>query len=433
MRAVAIVLAALVCASCGSGSSGTSPDPSMPSSSAAMPPVTATSAPASASSSSSSPSTPATPQNPSTPTTSTSSPPSRRITYKIVEIPRLTAAGAMTANAVNDQGIIVGDYSPYCVPNCSAPGQSFTPAQAWMYQRSSGALNQLIFDPSETGAGASGVSNSGIISGREFSPQNGIQPVIWTVTGGAMALSGPDCSCWAVAANDGGTVIGQFQGPGAPGSAAIMWTPPVYAQTILPGLECDYCPRVGISIYAINNGGTAVGSSLSSIVRNGQPTTGGSFAVEWQAGAVSSLGALQGSNTSAAYGINNSGDVVGGSGSGQGSGAAFHAFLYRGGTMTDLGALSGDTNSSADSINDAGQIVGSSDDGNKKRAFVYEHGQMYDLNSLIDSTDPLAGLVSLQEAVSISSNGLIAVNGIDSRDTGGNAGAQRAFLLVPSH
>ena len=338
----------------------------------------------------------------------------------------------MTANAVNNQGIIVGDYDPYCVPNCSAPGQSFTPAQAWMYQRSSGALNQLTFDPSETGAGANGVSDNGIISGREFSPQNGIQPVIWTVTGGAMALSGPDCSCWAVAANDGGTVIGKYQSSGSPGSAAILWTPPVYAQTILPGLECDYCSRVGISINAINNAGTAVGSSLSSVVRTGQPTTGGSFAVEWQAGAITSLGSLQDSGRSAAYGINDGGDVVGSSVATRASGAPAHAFLYRHGTMTDLGTLPGDTNSAADSINDAGRIVGSSDDGNTKRAFLYERGRMYDLNSLIDPTDPLAGLVRLQEAVSISANGLIAINGTDSRDSGENAGAQRAFLLVPS-
>lgn len=338
----------------------------------------------------------------------------------------------MTANAVNDQGVIVGDYSPYCVPNCSAPGQSFTPAQAWMYQQSSGALNQLIFDPSETGAGANGVSDNGLISGSETSPQNGLRAAIWTVSGGSMLLGGAGCSCWAVAANDAGTVIGQYQDSGFPGSAALMWTPPGYAQISLPGLECDYCNRLGISINALNSGGTAVGGSVESVVSNGQVVSAGSFAVEWRAGAVTSLGSLQDSNTSAAYGINTNGDVVGSSVVSSASGVPSHAFLYHGGTMTDLSTLSGDTNSSANSINDAGQIVGSSDNGTTKRAFVYERGRMYDLNSLIDPTDPLAGHVSLEGAVSISANGLIAVNGTDSRDSGENAGAQRAFLLVPS-
>jgi probable HAF family extracellular repeat protein len=213
-----------------------------------------------------------------------------------------------------------------------------------------------------------------------------------------------------------------------------MWTPPGYAQTVLPGLECDYCDRLNIALNGVNNAGTAVGSSLSSVYVNGQEVSGGSFAVEWQdGGSATSLGSLQDSGASAAYGINDSGDVVGSSVVGQSSGAPSHAFLHTHGTMSDLGTLSGDTNSSAGSINDSGLIVGSSDDGTTTRAFLYEDGQMYDLNSLIDPSDPLAGLVSLENAVGISSNGYIAVNGTDSRDSGENAGALRAFLLVPSH
>ena len=53
---------------------------------------------------------------------------------------------------------------------------------------------------------------------------------------------------------------------------------------------------------------------------------------------------------------------------------------------------------------------------------------MQDLNSLIDRASPLAGLVTLDEAVSINANGWIAVNGTDSRDPGWT----RAFLLIPA-
>ena len=332
----------------------------------------------------------------------------------------------MIANAVNGQGIVVGDYQNYCTPDCGGP------PQAWMYQQSSGALNELTYDPSEVSAGANGISNGGIIAGTAATQQSGGPvPVYWTVTGGAVLLSGCT-SCSAVAANDSGTIVGQFADSGSPGSAALMWTPPGYAQTTLPGLECDNCARTDIAVNAINDGGAAVGSSRSSIITNGQTVSGGLFAVEWQSGTVTSLGSLQSSGTSAAYGINDSGDIVGSSVVGPASGAPSHAFVYHDGTMSDLGTLSGDTNSSAASINDAGQIVGSSDDGTATRAFVYANGQMYDLNSVIDPTDPLVGLVSLKDAVSINSNGWIAVNGTDSRDTGGNAGAQRAFLLIPS-
>jgi probable HAF family extracellular repeat protein len=96
--------------------------------------------------------------------------------------------------------------------------------------------------------------------------------------------------------------------------------------------------------------------------------------------------------------------------------------------MTDLGTLSGDTSSSASSINDNGQIVGQSQGNSTSRAFLYENGQMYDLNSLIDPASPLKGVVSLEDAVSVSSNGWIAVNGTDSRDPGW----KRAFLLIPA-
>lgn len=304
-----------------------------------------------------------------------------------------------------------------------------------MYQQSSGALNELTVDPSDTGAAANGISDGGIIAGEATSPQYGPQAVFWTVTGGAMVLTGQPYSSFdsAVAANDSGTILGSYANSGAPGSAALMWTPPGYAETVLPGLECDNCSRVNIAANAINISGTAVGHSLSDIYKNGVLVSGGLFAVEWQSGTVTSLGSLQDSGTSAAYGINNSGDVVGSSRASQASGSPTHAFLYHQGVMTDLGTLPGDLNSSANSINDQEQIVGvSSDQIDTQRAFLYENGQLYDLNSLIDPTDPLAGSVTLQDAVSVSSNGWIAVNGTDSRDSGSNAGSTRAFLLIPS-
>ena len=52
---------------------------------------------------------------------------------------------------------------------------------------------------------------------------------------------------------------------------------------------------------------------------------------------------------------------------------------------------------------------------------------MYDLNTLIDPASQLEGVVKLESAVSINSNGWIAVNGKDTRDQLGHA-----FLLIPT-
>lgn len=337
--------------------------------------------------------------------------------YKIVEIPRLAATGSVTASGVNDQGMVVGEQ------------ETTAAGRVWLYQQSSGSLSELTFDASENGASAGGITDSGLIPGAEV-PSNGPpEPGYWTVTGGAMLLTGQLQSyTQAVAANDTGTIIGNYGQSGTVTSAPVVWTPPNYAEntTPLPGLRCDHCVRFDTSASAINDGGTIVGSANFDY-ENTDPNAVGMHAVAWQNGSITDLGGLNGAYYSGANSINGSGDIVGSSRTDQTDGAPSHAFLDHQGVMTDLGTLSGDTNSSASCINDSGQIVGSSQSDTTTRAFLYENGRMYDLNTLLDPSSPLVGSVSLQGAVTISSNGWIAVNGTDSNDPGW----QRAFLLIP--
>jgi probable HAF family extracellular repeat protein len=98
-----------------------------------------------------------------------------------------------------------------------------------------------------------------------------------------------------------------------------------------------------------------------------------------------------------AYGINNSGEVVG---TGYLSSSNFHAFLYTGGKMTDIGPP-GSLQASADAINNSGQIVGSyyltSGGGG---AFLYSNGTM--------TTLPVPASASAVTALAINDNGEIS-------------------------
>jgi probable HAF family extracellular repeat protein len=67
---------------------------------------------------------------------------------------------------------------------------------------------------------------------------------------------------------------------------------------------------------------------------------------------------LPGREFSQANGINDRGQVVGGSST---DGCSIHAFLWEKGKMTDLGALPGGDFSQARGVNNRGQVVGGSD------------------------------------------------------------------------
>src|SRR5580658_6878464 len=95
---------------------------------------------------------------------------------------------------------------------------------------------------------------------------------------------------------------------------------------------------------AINDNGEIVG-------RGG----GGEDAYTYSNGVYTDLGAMLGGR-SAAFGVNNAGQVVGYSD--PNSDFQNQAFLYSAGVFTNLGVLPGGSVSSAYSINDSGQIVG---------------------------------------------------------------------------
>ena len=104
-----------------------------------------------------------------------------------------------------------------------------------------------------------------------------------------------------------------------------------------------------------------------------------------------------GANGEAAW-INEAGEVVGLAGlpvpcpgSPQGAGEVQHAFLWRNGMMTDLGTLPGILNTEANFINSKSQIVGDAFtcDFSVFTATLWENGSIVDLNNLVPEHTPI--------------------------------------------
>jgi len=168
---------------------------------------------------------------------------------------------------------------------------------------------------------------------------------------------------------------------------------------------------------ALNNKGQVVGESF----RAGDQAAP---AFLWENGSIHELGGSLGGDFTGAFAINDQGAAAGfGYLSGNNT---FHATLWKNvKTMTDLGVVGVDSCSYAAAINAGGQIVGSSspvcDFDAAARAFLWEDGSLFDLNSLV----PPASALYLQLTYAINDRGEIAGQGVDAS---GNA---HAFLLVP--
>ncbi len=170
--------------------------------------------------------------------------------------------------------------------------------------------------------------------------------------------------------------------------------------------------------YGINDSGVIVG--YSTVISGSRPNTVTNiyaFITTNGVGSLSQLGPFPGGTYSAAYAINNAGQVAGESD----TGGEVHAFLYDG-TMHDLGTLGG-TNSSATAINSAGDVVGYALTTNEdEHAFLYRGGVMQDLNNLITPGCPFTNLLS---ADGINDLGQITGSGLTTN------GDYHAYLITP--
>jgi probable HAF family extracellular repeat protein len=216
--------------------------------------------------------------------------------------------------------------------------------------------------------------------------------------------------------------------PGCPAPQLLQFKPVVWEKGVIHRLTTFGGDPDGV-VYNINDSGKVVGASGTCTTFN--PNFLNSLlavhALLWENGKATDLGNLGGqtgqAGGNAAYSVNNRGEVVGGSDlSGD---TTFHAFLWTRKTgIQDLGTLSGDLASNGISINDDGSVVGVSLDANfNPRAFLWRKGVMTDLNTLAADDSPLY----LLTGCSINSRGQITGLGLTS------AGEIHTYLATPTH
>ena len=141
----------------------------------------------------------------------------------------------------------------------------------------------------------------------------------------------------------------------------------------------------------------------------------------WERGVLTDLGTLGGSSGEARW-INDAGEVAGWAN--LAGDQEEHAFLWKKGVLTDLGALPGSPCSYANGINASGQVVGAVQqcpNQAPRRAFLWENGDMVDLNFLIP---PNSGVTLINASQSNDRGEVVAEIELANGDT-------HAAMLVP--
>jgi probable HAF family extracellular repeat protein len=145
----------------------------------------------------------------------------------------------------------------------------------------------------------------------------------------------------------------------------------------------DYPAATETAAFGINDSGQIVGTYNDAPAGTCAPTDAvncGNLGFLYSAGTFTTLSDPLGAEGTLAYGINNSGKIVG---SYFDSTGTDHTYLYSGGTFTTVGPA----NTSAFGINDSGQIAGTTADSNGFHGFLYSGGTF----TVIDDPSANAG------------------------------------------
>lgn len=331
---------------------------------------------------------------------------------------------------------------PIAILGCSIAASALAaPPDAPRYR-----LKQIVPDTPSSSVLAADLNNRGQVvgfvsdaSGREhaFAWRNG------TVTNIGPQLDPTATTTRANANNDRGDILGFFFGPSGEFATILLRRGEATQIHGLPG-------EVAAGAADINDRRQIAGGSLLE--------DGSNPAFIWEDGNAMLLPPLPGDSSAQVVTLNARGDVLGISGGPTGHIVIWEdaqpidlnipgaiprdmndrqqvvgttqqsrGFLWERGVVTQLPILAGAAITQAASVNNAGEIVGTSNLESGVRATLWEDEQVFDLNDLIRSNDPLRPFVTLEEASLINDRGAIVATGRDSR-----APIElRTYLLTP--
>ena len=317
-----------------------------------------------------------------------------------------------------------------------------------------------VVDVGDTASQGFGVSRAGIAVGRSLHT-GGSQAFTWTLNGGLVGLPNLAGRNYAVSnsANDTGSVVGTAATTAfGSGRLPVIWQNGVVSQLPLPvGETLGDANSVNASTVAV---GSVDGGSLQrGVIYSGgsatiitQTTSNGSYFVTAfginDSGRVAGqgidptnaarnvgivydigqsmafeVGALPGMNGALAFGVSNTGYVVGSSMLNQGSGLPF-IWSDQGGIVA-IPLATGTSEGSARAVNSAGWVVGD-DSSAFSIPFLYDGTATYRLADLIP---PNSGwdlsMNTSSSALGISDNGIIVGTGVHNGDT-------HAYAMVPA-
>ena len=317
-----------------------------------------------------------------------------------------------------------------------------------------------VVDSGDTASQGFGVSRAGIAVGRSLHT-GGSQAFTWTLNGGLVGLPNLAGRNYAVSnsANDTGSVVGTAATTAfGSGRLPVIWQNGVVSQLPLPvGETLGDANSVNASTVAV---GSVNGGSLQrGVIYSGgsatiitQTTSNGSYFVTAfgindsgrivgqgidptnaarNVGIVYDIGqnmafevgALPGMNGALAFGVSNTGYVVGSSMLNQGSGLPF-IWSDQGGIVA-IPLATGTSQGSARAVNSAGWVVGN-DSSAFSIPFLYDGMATYRLADLIP---PNSGwdlsMNTSSSALGISENGIIVGTGVHNGET-------HAYAMVPA-
>lgn len=323
--------------------------------------------------------------------------------YAVVDLGTLPGGTFSQPFAINDNGVVSGS---------SSLANNNQNAVLWEHGRITnlgtlGGPNSIAFAVNDLGlAGGEAETSTSDPNGEDFCGFGThliCLPVLWQ-GGGAHplpTLGGSNggvnrINLWGIAA---GVAETASEDPACPAPQKLQFKPVAWELGRAIALPTEGSDPDGLAM-GINDYGQVVGGSgiCTAFNPNLLINLQSVHALLWQNGRLVDLGNLGGTTGQAlgnlAYAINNRGQAVGVSDlSGD---TTFHAFLWTAATqMRDLGTLPGDAASLAISINDPGVVVGLSIDASgNTRAVVWRGGVPTDLNTLVQPSSSLYLLTS---------------------------------------